>query len=73
MFAAGIYRISSIDYQWILNFHWLTAGIVYFFLMYPLMIIHEVIHALCFPIQARKEIWIIWSKGRCLFIVRKGQ
>lgn len=63
MFAAGIYRIFSIDYHWILNFHWLTAGIVYFFLMYPLMIIHEVIHALCFPIQARKEIWNYLEQG----------
>ncbi|CAI3252192.1 hypothetical protein CIRMBP1284_00040 [Enterococcus cecorum] len=63
MFAAGIYRIFSIDYQWVWNFHWLTVGIVYFFLMYPLMIIHEVIHALCFPIQARKEIWNYLEQG----------
>lgn len=63
MFAVEIYRIFKIDYQWIWHFHWITVGVVYFVLMYPLMMVYEVIHALCFPIQARKEIWNYLEHG----------
>lgn len=63
MLIVGSYRIASIDYLWQWHFQWLTAGIVYIFLMYSLMIIHEIIHALCFPMQARKEIWNYLDQG----------
>lgn len=57
-----IYRLFTMDYVQDWNFHWF-AIIVSIFLMYPLIIVHEIIHALVFPINARKEIWNYLDQG----------